>query len=60
MVQHLILDIIRAIDAFVDGPPGGALDYYNNLSNPLQAAKTAIYVLLTLVGDGFVVRLSVF
>ncbi len=54
--QHLILDILRATEAFVQLKDGGALGYYLNLSNPLQAAKTAIYVLLTLVGDGFVVR----
>lgn len=52
--QHLILDIVRAVEAFVDAD-GTALDYYSNLSNPLQAAKTAIYVILTLVGDGFAV-----
>ncbi len=52
--QHLILDIVRAVQAFVDAD-GTALDYYSNLSNPLQAAKTAIYVILTLVGDGFAV-----
>ncbi|PBK67234.1 hypothetical protein ARMSODRAFT_1086201 [Armillaria solidipes] len=52
---HLILDIIRAIEAFVELESGGALQYYSDLSNPLQAAKTAIYVTLTLVGDGFVI-----
>ncbi|KAK0503646.1 hypothetical protein EDD18DRAFT_1098994 [Armillaria luteobubalina] len=52
---HLILDIIRAIEAFVELQSGGALQYYSDLSNPLQAAKTAIYVILTLVGDGFVI-----
>ncbi|KAK0430728.1 hypothetical protein EV421DRAFT_243306 [Armillaria borealis] len=51
---HLILDIVRAVEAFVD-TDGTALDYYSNLSNPLQAAKTAIYVILTLVGDGFAI-----
>ncbi|KAK0487102.1 hypothetical protein IW261DRAFT_590724 [Armillaria novae-zelandiae] len=52
---HLILDITRAIEAFVELESGGALQYYSDLSNPLQAAKTAIYVILTLVGDGFVI-----
>lgn len=51
---HLILDVVRAVEAFVDAD-GTALDYYSNLSNPLQAAKTAIYVILTLVGDGFAI-----
>ncbi len=41
-LQHLILDIIRAIEAFVELESGGALQYYSDLSNPLQAAKTAI------------------
>lgn len=52
----MILDILRATQAFVYAQDGGALDYYLNLSNPLQAAKTAVYVTITLVGDGFVVR----
>ena len=54
-MQHLIIDIVRAADAFVHLEAGSALEYYLNLSNPLQAAKTAVYVTLTLVGDGFVV-----
>uniref|UniRef100_A0A8H8CG87 Uncharacterized protein n=1 Tax=Psilocybe cubensis TaxID=181762 RepID=A0A8H8CG87_PSICU len=50
------MDIVRAVNAFVDSPqPGGALEYYGNLSDPLQAAKTAVFVLLTLVGDAFVI-----
>jgi hypothetical protein len=34
---------------------GSAEEYYLNLANPLQAAKTAVYVTLTLVGDSFAV-----
>ncbi|KAF4565428.1 hypothetical protein EYR36_001999 [Pleurotus pulmonarius] len=52
---HLVLDILRATEAFVRQKDGGPLLYYLNLSNPLQAAKTAVYVTLTLVGDGFVI-----
>lgn len=57
---HLILDVIRAKAAFVDAPAlpdgtPGSLIYYLDLSNPLQAAKTAVYVTLTLVGDGFMI-----
>ncbi|KAG7097957.1 hypothetical protein E1B28_005268 [Marasmius oreades] len=57
---HLILDVIRAKAAFIDArglPDGtpGSLVYYLDLSNPLQAAKTAIYVAITLVGDGFMI-----
>ncbi|KAK0460065.1 uncharacterized protein EV420DRAFT_249340 [Desarmillaria tabescens] len=55
LATHLILDIIRASEAFVGLTGRTALDYYSDLSNPLQAAKTAIYVTLTLVGDGFVI-----
>ncbi|KAL0062149.1 hypothetical protein AAF712_010991 [Marasmius tenuissimus] len=56
---HLILDVIRAKAAFIDAQPlegtPGSLLYYLDLSNPLQAAKTAVYVTLTLVGDGFMI-----
>ncbi|KAG7094095.1 hypothetical protein E1B28_007713 [Marasmius oreades] len=55
---HLVLDIVRAKAAFVDVGANGsnrALEYYGNLSDPLQAAKTAVYVTLTLVGDGFMI-----
>jgi len=52
---HWILDVIRAVDAFVNLANGGADGYYGDLSNPLQAAKTALYVFLTVVGDGFAI-----
>ncbi|KAJ8089410.1 hypothetical protein PM082_014658 [Marasmius tenuissimus] len=55
---HLILDVIRAKAAFVnvgEAGPNIALEYYGNLADPLQAAKTAVYVTLTLVGDGFMI-----
>ncbi|KAJ6472843.1 hypothetical protein C8R47DRAFT_1324521 [Mycena vitilis] len=51
---HWILDIIRAMQAFLDTPEG-ALAYYANIANPLQLAKTAIYTCLTLTGDFFLV-----
>ncbi|KAJ7607409.1 hypothetical protein FB45DRAFT_948246 [Roridomyces roridus] len=51
---HWIIDVVRAMDAFIDSPDG-ALVYYANVSNPLQAAKTAVYVTLTLTGDFFVI-----
>ncbi|KAJ7816592.1 hypothetical protein B0H14DRAFT_2602599 [Mycena olivaceomarginata] len=50
---HLIIDILRANQAFVAMDGGRAEEYYLNLANPLQAAKTAVYVTLTLVGDSF-------
>ncbi|KIY71975.1 hypothetical protein CYLTODRAFT_418354 [Cylindrobasidium torrendii FP15055 ss-10] len=52
---HLVLDIIRAVRAYVYIEGGSAMLYYLNLADPLQAAKTAIYVTLTLVADGFVI-----
>ncbi|KAK1233226.1 hypothetical protein PQX77_003623 [Marasmius sp. AFHP31] len=54
---HWILDVIRAKAAFIDTQPlpDGTLGYYLDLSNPLQAAKTAVYVTLTLVGNGFMI-----
>ena len=54
-MQHWIIDVIRSVDAFVHLMNGTATAYYGNLSNPLQAAKTAVYVTLTLVADSFVV-----
>ncbi|KAJ7730352.1 hypothetical protein DFH07DRAFT_895197 [Mycena maculata] len=54
ILSTVIIDIVRAVDAFLD-TPGGSLAYYANISNPLQAAKTAVYVTLTLTGDFFVI-----
>ncbi|KAF9459672.1 hypothetical protein BDZ94DRAFT_1267757 [Collybia nuda] len=51
---HWIIDVNRAITAFLDAPEG-PLQYYQNVSNPLQVAKTAVYVTLTLTGDSFVI-----
>ncbi|KAK7050235.1 hypothetical protein R3P38DRAFT_3306447 [Favolaschia claudopus] len=53
-IVHWIIDIVRATDAFLNSPLG-ALAYYADVSNPLQAAKTAVYVTLTLAGDFFVI-----
>ena len=36
------------------GKPGGTALYYNTLSNPTLAAKDAIYITMTIVGDCFV------
>ncbi|KAJ7259399.1 hypothetical protein C8J57DRAFT_1340351 [Mycena rebaudengoi] len=49
-MAHWIIDICRAVTAFVD-TPAGALVYYEDVSNPLETAKTAIYVTITLTGD---------
>ncbi|KAJ7693394.1 hypothetical protein B0H17DRAFT_933106, partial [Mycena rosella] len=53
--MHLVLDILRETQAFVELKDGSAQAYYSNLSNPLQPAKTAVYVTLTLIGDSFVI-----
>jgi hypothetical protein len=50
--QHWIIDISRAMSAFLD-TPAGALAYYNNVENPLEATKTAVYVAVTMTGDFF-------
>ncbi|KAJ7608046.1 hypothetical protein DFH06DRAFT_211118 [Mycena polygramma] len=49
---HWIIDVIRAVDAFLD-TPAGPLSYYADIANPLQLAKTAVYTCLTLTGDFF-------
>ncbi|KAJ7281456.1 hypothetical protein C8J57DRAFT_1500155 [Mycena rebaudengoi] len=52
---HLVIDILRANQAFISMQDGSANNYYLNLSHPLQVAKTAVYVTLTLVGDSFAI-----
>ncbi|KAJ7362897.1 hypothetical protein DFH08DRAFT_841633, partial [Mycena albidolilacea] len=53
-LTHWIIDIARAVSAFID-TPAGALAYYEDLGNPLEAAKDAVYVTLTLTGDLFMI-----
>ena len=55
-LQHLALDVDRAIQAFVvnGGAPGGTEMFYQTLSNPTEVAKNVIYITMTLVGDTFV------
>ena len=55
-LQHLALDVDRAIQAFVvnGGVPGGTEMFYQTLSNPTEVAKNVIYITMTLVGDTFV------
>jgi hypothetical protein len=52
------VDIARVFDAFVSEDAASPEIYYATLSNPLQVAKTAIYGILTLIADGFLVRLT--
>lgn len=55
-VQHLALDVDRAIQAFVvhGGTPDGTATFYETLSDPTEVAKNVIYITMTLVGDAFV------
>ena len=56
----MIFDVQRALDGFVNhgGTPTGTYDFYSWISNPTHVAKSAIYITQTLVGDGFVVRVT--
>ncbi|TRM59005.1 hypothetical protein BD626DRAFT_573030 [Schizophyllum amplum] len=55
-LAHWVVNVCRGAIAFVESQatPMGALSYYADLAVPLYAAKTAIYVMLTFVGDSFV------
>ncbi|KAJ7659557.1 hypothetical protein DFH06DRAFT_1194596 [Mycena polygramma] len=53
-MTHWIIDITRAMEAFL-ATPAGALAYYADLANPLEVAKTAVYVCVTLTGDFFMI-----
>ncbi|KAJ7214325.1 hypothetical protein GGX14DRAFT_443730, partial [Mycena pura] len=53
-LTHWIIDIVRAFQAFFD-TPAGALAYYADVANPLETAKTAIYVTVTQTGDLFMI-----
>jgi hypothetical protein len=44
------------VSAFLD-TPAGALSYYEDVGNPLEAAKTAVYTTVTMTGDFFMVKL---
>ncbi|KAF7297334.1 hypothetical protein MIND_00966700 [Mycena indigotica] len=53
-VAHWGIDIARVIVAFFmyrEGP----IAYYEDVSSPLEAAKTAVYISLTLTGDFFLI-----
>ncbi|TFY71780.1 hypothetical protein EVG20_g1234 [Dentipellis fragilis] len=51
---HILIDIIRAMNAFVYAPHG-ALAYYNALGDPLVVTKTALYVTQMLLGDSVII-----
>ncbi|KAG1869673.1 hypothetical protein C8R48DRAFT_597627 [Suillus tomentosus] len=53
---HLIIDFIRALEAFVlNVDTIGADAYYSNLASPLELAKTALYVTQPTVADSVLV-----
>ncbi|KAJ7245620.1 hypothetical protein B0H12DRAFT_781858 [Mycena haematopus] len=53
-ISHWILDIIRVMQAFLDNP-AGAIVYYADVANPLEVAKTTVYVAITMTGDFFLI-----
>ncbi|KIK49491.1 hypothetical protein CY34DRAFT_114792 [Suillus luteus UH-Slu-Lm8-n1] len=53
---HLIIDFIRALEAFVFKVDTiGASDYYSNFASPLFVASTALCVTQTILADAIVV-----
>jgi hypothetical protein len=59
-LQHLNIDFVRALEAFVfDVPTTGAVGYYSNLASPLELAKTALFITQPILADGVMVSLSV-
>jgi hypothetical protein len=56
--QHLVLDFVRVVEAFVTGDPArppSPIPYYGKISNPLHVAKTLLYGVQTLLGDAVLV-----
>ncbi|KAJ7054730.1 hypothetical protein C8F01DRAFT_483588 [Mycena amicta] len=53
-IAHWSLDITRVVVAFFVYSDG-SLAYFENVSSPLEAAKTAVYISLTLTGDFFLI-----
>jgi hypothetical protein len=56
-MQHLIIDVHRAFQAFVVIGDQGTTAYYNQIGDALFLAKTIIYFGQTLLGDGVIVSL---
>ena len=58
--QHWCLGVRRTFDAFqyYDGgtEPG---DYFADLRNPLEVARTALLIVTLLIGDLILVRISI-
>lgn len=59
LLQHLIIDFVRALEAFVFKVNTiGADAYYSNLASPLDLASKALYITQTTLADGVVVSFS--
>ena len=60
-LQHLICDVQRAVEGLIiqSRIPNGPEEFYGTLSKPTQVGKSVLYVIQTLVGDAFVVRIDV-
>jgi hypothetical protein len=57
--QHLIIDFVRALEAFVFKVNTiSASDYYSNFSSPLFVASTALCVTQTILADAIAVSFS--
>lgn len=53
---HLIIDLVRALEAFVSSVHTvGADAYYSNLASPLELAKTALYITQPTIADAVLV-----
>ncbi|KAG1743445.1 hypothetical protein EDB19DRAFT_1907088 [Suillus lakei] len=53
---HLIIDLVRALEAFVSSVQTiGADAYYSNLASPLELAKTALYITQPTIADAVLV-----
>ena len=57
--QHLAIDVTRAIRGFAVGGQtvGGTEAFYARVNDPTDVAKNAVYLVMTLLADSFVVRL---
>jgi len=58
--QHLVIDFVRALQAFVFQVHTIGVDaYYSQLSSPLELAKMTLYVTQTILADGVMVNTSI-
>ncbi|KAF9533546.1 hypothetical protein CPB83DRAFT_480564 [Crepidotus variabilis] len=53
ITAHIVCDVVRAMRAFTQS--SNAMDFYGDIAEPSEWAKTIIYTLLSLLGDAMVV-----